>query len=243
MDQMANRRSKRMRLVPFTALFALGTVSALVIGTVNCSRQEPFEPDAVASPIPGATSVPVDRRVLPFHSESGGSASVASRSTGGETANPFGSQTLANTLPAGTLITVRLRSSLSAATAHPGDAFSATLADPVIIDDKMFAAPGSQVTGIVQSSRTDQDAKLSRKLGYFELTLVSFEVNGENLPLQTSSLFARATVQPNSSVDTVRILKGHRLTFRLTAPVSTGSFKSSPSTAASRFASARKSAE
>ena len=64
-------------------------------------------------------------------------------------------------------------------------------------------------------------------MGYFELTLDAITVAGKPVALQTSSLFARGTIQPsnissgssNIRSNSIRVQKGRRLTFRLTAPL------------------------
>ncbi len=65
-------------------------------------------------------------------------------------------------------------------------------------------------TGHIESVRAGAGS------GYFQLTLTAITVEGRPLALQTSSLFARGTVQPP---DEIRVQKGRRLTFRLTSPV------------------------
>lgn len=226
---MLNCRSKTMRLLLWFGLCSLGTVFT------SCSRQEPFQP-SVPSTAMAASPTSIGGSSLPFHPESEtiavGSPSNATASMAGVAVKPFGSRTRSeDVLPTGTLISVRLRGSLSAANVHPGDRFSATLADPLIVDGRMFADSGSPITGVVQSAREEEEPS-GRRLGYFELTLLSADMNGQKMPLRTSSLFARATSQPNLSTS-VRIQKGHRLTFRLTAPISVNAEVSpQPTTAA-----------
>jgi hypothetical protein len=65
-------------------------------------------------------------------------------------------------------------------------------------------------TGHVESVRAHAGS------GYFELTLTAITVDGRQLALQTSSLFARGTFEQS---DGVRVQKGRRLTFRLISPV------------------------
>jgi len=52
-------------------------------------------------------------------------------------------------IPAGTVLTVRLQSALGSKTSKPGDRFSATLADPIVVDGKTVAGAGSGVSGTV----------------------------------------------------------------------------------------------
>ena len=72
-----------------------------------------------------------------------------------------------------------------------------------------------------------------RDTGYVRLTLNSIAIGGKNVPLETSSLFARASAREAAELsatpvgDTtdvarsgiIRLKKGRRLTFRLTSSV------------------------
>ena len=92
------------------------------------------------------------------------------------------------TIPAGTVVAVRLQSTVSSATAHPGDTFDAVLDEPLIVKGQTVAERGANVTGRVV------EAKSSGRLhdsGYLRLTLASIHVNGKSVPVQTSSLFAK----------------------------------------------------
>lgn len=161
---------------------------------------------------------------LPFHTDTvhaaGGGATPAVPSDpklGGGV--PFRGRLHQRVLPAGTLLTVQLSRTLSAARVRAGDNFAAAVAAPIRIDGETLVDRGAAVTGRIESteSETDQD----RALGYFRLTLNSITVAGKLVPLQTSSLFAPGTTQSSSlsRSNSIRVQKGHRLTFRLIAPV------------------------
>lgn len=94
------------------------------------------------------------------------------------------------TIPSGTPITVRLRSSVSSAASHSGEAFDAVLDDPLIIDGQTVAPRGAIVTGRVVSAKASGHLK---DPGYLRLTLVTLSINGKELPIQTSSIFAKGT--------------------------------------------------
>ena len=66
---------------------------------------------------------------------------------------PTGSLT-PNAIPAGTPLSVRLRTSLSSATCQPGDSFEAVLDEPVIVRGKMLAPRGAAVTGKVLDAKS-----------------------------------------------------------------------------------------
>jgi hypothetical protein len=143
---------------------------------------------------------------------------------------PFRAASHPHVLPSGTLLTVQLEDSLSTATVHAGDAFTASVAAPLSIDGDTVIERGTAVTGRVESAQSQTDRPgLVPGSGYFRLSLNAITVEGRQLALQTSSLFARGTSEPadvstsGSTPDlhspSLRVPKGHRLTFRLTAPV------------------------
>jgi hypothetical protein len=130
------------------------------------------------------------------------------------------------------LLTVQLENSLSAATAHVGDAFTASVAAPLTIEQNTVIERGAAVAGRIESERSLASRQgRGQSSGYFRLTLNSITIEGRQFALQTSSLFARATSQPSMGV---AVQKGRRLTFRLTAPVTLDD----PSSAADRQSSA-----
>ncbi len=91
-------------------------------------------------------------------------------------------------IPAGTPLAVRLRTSLSSATARPGDSFEAVLDEPIVVRGKILALRGANVTGKVL------DAKAAGELqepGYMRLALTAVFLNGQPLPIQTSSIFVK----------------------------------------------------
>lgn len=130
-------------------------------------------------------------------------------------AMPFGSR--AHVLPSGTLLTVQLESPLSTADVRDGDTFTASVAAPLAIDGDPLIERGAVATGHVESVRAQAGS------GYFQLKLSTIAVEGRQLALQTSSLFAQGTSQ---QPDGVRMQKGRRLTFRLTSPVTLNEPKS-----------------
>jgi hypothetical protein len=92
------------------------------------------------------------------------------------------------TVPAGTVLNVRLQSSVSSATANPGQSFDAVLDEPLVVKGQTVAPRGAAVTGRVV------EAKSSGRLhdsGYLQLTLASININGKPVPVETSSLFAK----------------------------------------------------
>jgi hypothetical protein len=91
------------------------------------------------------------------------------------------------TIAAGTPIGVRLQQQVSSASARPGDEFAAVLAEPLAVQGKTIAPAGAAVTGRVIAARSSGRLHDS---GYLRLGLVSVEVGGHALPVETSSVFA-----------------------------------------------------
>jgi len=159
---------------------------------------------------------------LPFHTGSQSLANDPGRpalptSLNPQGTSPFRASSQPRTFAPGTLVTVQLGRSLVANKVHAGDPFNATLLSPLAIDGSTLIATGTHVAGHIESTRLQLDP--SKPLGYFQLSLDSITVDGRDLPLQTSSLFARTSVRAGgaSQAKIFQIKKGHHLTFRLTA--------------------------
>jgi hypothetical protein len=100
---------------------------------------------------------------------------------------PTGSLT-PTAIPAGTPLAVRLRTSLSSATSRPGDSFEAVLDEPIVVRGKMIAPRGANVTGKVLDARAANELQ---EPGYMRLALTAVSLNGQSLPIQTSSIFVK----------------------------------------------------
>jgi hypothetical protein len=185
----------------------------------GCARSEPVHPAEEGGTVAAAPQ-------LPFHpGETQASADAPATAPDAKPAKglPFRLSSETRVLPAGTLLTVQLQDSLLASHVHGGDVFSALIADPVVKEGETVIERGSEVRGLVEAAQSRAGS------GYVRLTLSAITVEGISFALQTSSLFARATAR-ESSISSggssshrlpggVRIQKGRRLTFRLTAPV------------------------
>ncbi|HEV2990369.1 MAG TPA: hypothetical protein VG759_18165 [Candidatus Angelobacter sp.] len=100
---------------------------------------------------------------------------------------PFsGNQALV--VPKGTAIYVRLEHTISSSTAQPGDSFSAVLDEPLEIEGQTVVPQGTKISGHVVAAR--ESGRL-HNAGYLRLTLSSLNLNGKEVPLQTSSIFVR----------------------------------------------------
>ncbi len=201
-----------MRRFPATRSLTIGTVLLALFGAVGCAP-----PDGL--PSADGTSQPEQHKV-PFHEADGKAPSpnsVLTQDKGPtpETDLPFQE---AQSLPAGTLLTVRTKSPISAENPEANGTFEAMVDQPVVVEGNQLVPLGAMVSGRVESARA---SNLRRSSGYVRLTLESVHLAGSNVPVQTSSLFVRGraslTSGPHSQV--VRLERGRRLVFRLTEPM------------------------
>jgi hypothetical protein len=188
-----------------------GPVVLALVATVGCSR--PFE-----TPAEGA----VNESRAPFKD----SQSQPSRS--GETAGltpvaavsdrpqglPFQPS---EEIPAGTLLTVKLQTPIAVRVPIMVDSFEAVIEQPVLIQGNTLIPQGSSVVGHVESVFLSE---MEPRRGYVGLVLDSIRIGEGTVPVQTSNLFARQTSMKNSTVSTIRLERGRRLTFRLIQPIS-----------------------
>lgn len=91
-------------------------------------------------------------------------------------------------IPAGTPVTIRLKNSVSSATAIADDTFEAVLEEPVVINGRIVAARGTLVTGRVVDARP---MKQIQAPGYLRLALSSMVIQGKPTVLRTSSNFLK----------------------------------------------------
>jgi hypothetical protein len=193
---------------------------------VGCER-----PTAVQT----ADAAPTDQHQVPFHAAptTPGASPDGSQvaQVGPETSLPFQE---ARNLPAGTLLTVRLKYPISAENPGEKETFEAVMDEPVVIEGNRLVPRGTSVAGRVESV---QSSNVGRNRGYVRLALDSIHLAGANLSVQTSSLFVKGNAsasapqgddqrdaqeaethpaQPQAGV--IRLEKGRRLTFRLTEP-------------------------
>jgi hypothetical protein len=152
---------------------------AIVLGvilTAGCSRQS-------AVPVAASSGPPGDEEHLPF-AQAGQATGISPTSA----VIPPGAH-----VPAGTPVTVHLGSTLSSATAHPGDSFDAVLDEPIVVNGGVLAERGAPVTGRIMEAKA---AGISDSPGYLRLTLGSITIRGQALPAQSSSTFAKGGGPP-----------------------------------------------
>ena len=87
------------------------------------------------------------------------------------------------TIPAGTFATVRVNQYLSSDRNQPGDAFTATLVQPLVVNGVVVAEPGQTIAGRVVESQKAGRVEGTSRLGVqlTELTLV----DGQQVPIQS----------------------------------------------------------
>lgn len=200
-----------MRQFPATRRLTLGTVLLALLVTFGCAP-----PDGLPS-ADGAAQAEQHR--VPFHDADGKSSSPNSVPAQSgpklEMDLPFQNP---QSLPAGTLLTVRTKNSISAENLDVKETFEAMVDQPVVIDGNQLVPLGAMVSGRVESARA---SNLRRNRGYIRLTLESIQLAGSDVPVQTSSLFVRGRAGATQASESlvVRLERGRRLVFRLTEPV------------------------
>jgi hypothetical protein len=213
---LRNRRMRRDEQMAALsrAILALTFACVTLAWSTGCSRQ---------LAVPGLGTAADGNRQLPFDQVSnGGGNSPTAALTPQE-------------IPAGAEITVQLGSALSSEDSRVGDSFEALLDVPVIIAGMTIVSQGSSVTGRVVATK----ASSFHDPGYLRVTLASISINGKSIPVQTSSIFAKAGsyervkramteavadsgTGPSSNAHgkgDVKFSTGHRLTFRLVQPL------------------------
>ncbi|HYL35646.1 MAG TPA: hypothetical protein VEV17_07030 [Bryobacteraceae bacterium] len=90
------------------------------------------------------------------------------------------------TIPAGTWITIRVNEPLSSDHNQPGDAFVATLAQPLVVNGLLLARRGQTVTGMVTEAKKAGRASGLSRLG-LELTEVGL-ADGNQVQIKTQMM-------------------------------------------------------
>ena len=114
--------------------------------------------------------------------------------------------------PAGTLLTVRLKSAVYAGISPSDASFEAIVVEPLMVAGNALIPRGTSVAGRVESART---SSLKPNRGYVRLVLNSMQLGNRRIPVQTDSLFAREAPMGNAPISIIHLEKGRRLTFRL----------------------------
>lgn len=91
-------------------------------------------------------------------------------------------------LPAGTAITIRLQNTISSATASTGEGFEGVVDVPIVIEGQTAIPLGTVVKGRVLAAKTS--GRLHDP-GYLRIALVSLQLAGRPVAIETSSIFAK----------------------------------------------------
>jgi hypothetical protein len=218
------RRPQGLAIWPMLLIMLLA-----VLWTAGCARPDGPQSDDAA--------LHAEQHPVPFHEEATTSQSRASAATQEsgrslETGLPFHES---QNLPAGTLITVRLKNPVAATNPGGNGTFEALIDEPVVIEGNRLIPRGATVAGRVESARV---SSVKRDHGYVRLALDSIKMGEVSLPIQTSSLFVRGNAADTQSAHpqaasgevapgetpsdaspvVIRLEKGRRLTFRLAEP-------------------------
>jgi hypothetical protein len=198
------------------------TVVPALLWTAGCARPTGPQSDDAA--------LHADQHPVPFHEQGatarpGDSPATQENGKNPESGLPFNESP---NLPAGTLLTVRLKTPVAAENPGANGTFEAVVDEPVVIEGNKLVPRGATVAGRVEAARV---SNVKRDHGYVRLALDSIHLGGVSLPIQTSSLFVRGNaggaqaasgeVAPGetpkeASTVVIRLEKGRRLTFRLT---------------------------
>lgn len=103
----------------------------------------------------------------------------------------------ASTIPAGSLVHVRITDELSSETAQPGDTFHGVLENPIEVNGKTLYPRGSAVTGRV--SAVESSGRLSHP-GLLELELIRVESGGKSATLTTEPWTLKGKSHTKSNV-------------------------------------------
>jgi hypothetical protein len=110
------------------------------------------------------------------------------------------------TIPAGKVISIRLNEPLSSDHSHPGEGFTATLDQPIVVNGWVVARRGETVVGTVTSAKKAGRVKGVSQLG-LELTEITV-VDGQQLPLETELWNGSAGTSHGADAGTIATTTG-----------------------------------
>lgn len=186
-----------------------GPVVLALVATVGCSR--PFETTVEGAARPSQAPLTTQAGTNPASQTP---VLTPAASAQRQQSLPFQPS---QEVPAGTLLTVRLQTPITVRVPIMEDAFEAVIDRAVEVNGNTLIPTGTSVAGHVESVFVSQ---MEPRRGYVGLELDLVRLGDANIPLQTSNLFARQTSSKVVNKSTVRLERGHRLTFRLTEPIS-----------------------
>jgi hypothetical protein len=150
------------RLIMDNRLRFSGIAIAIAAGLAGCSKTN--DPSAVTGLTPASDAAPAKVEAPPPKSE------------------PV-------TIDAGTPIKIRTQTELSTKSAKTGDSFTATLAEPIVIEGKVIAPRGTQVEGRVVDS--DPGGRV-KGLATISVLLTQLRVGDRNVAIETHAIARQA---------------------------------------------------
>ena len=151
--------------------FALFLAASTVAFAQNSSNGWKRVGDSAEAPMPDQAAPPPPDQAAPPPNYQQPSAAVPAQLT----------------VPAGTFLTVRVNQMLSSDRNQPGDAFSASLVQPLVVNGLVVAEPGQTIAGQVVDTKKSHLGETAR-LG-IQLTTLTL-VDGQQVPIQ-SQLISR----------------------------------------------------
>jgi len=159
-------------------------------GTVNTDLEKAAV-DRIASRESGV------KKVVDGLTVSGSSAAPASGASAPASNNSSAS---GPTVPAGTVVTVRMIDAIDSAKNHPGDEFAATLNSAVVVGDHVAFPQGSEVRVRLVEAKKSGHYKGSSQL---ELELTSITANGATYPVESGYYTLNGASRGKRTAETV----------------------------------------
>lgn len=172
----------------FTSILPLALAGLLLAG--GCSKQNPQSGNNASAPTtsqPAVPAPPPDQQAAapaPATSPSSGTAATAPGAAPAQSAAaPAPPPPVV--IPAGTHITVTIQEALGSRISQPGETFTATVAQPIVVDGQTVVRGGARATGTVVDAKP-----LGRFKGgaYLELRLDSIRAEGGSYQISTNAL-------------------------------------------------------
>ncbi len=179
----------------FEQKLVLGCLLACSLGVAMAQNTSPggwrrFDPSGPAAADPGAPPTAADPGAPPAADPGAPPAAAEPGAPPAEPQAQFAPQTppppqfpSSVTLPAGTWVTIRVNEPISSDHSQSGDAFTGTLAEPIIANGLVIARRGQLVTGVVTEAKKAGRVEGTSRLK-LELTAVGL-VDGRQVQLKT----------------------------------------------------------
>jgi len=144
------------------------------------------KPEQPASTQPGAADTTASAPApAPGTSAKPAPASGAKAAPGAATTAAAVPSAAPSSLPAGTVLTVRLGQALGSRASHSGDEFMATLAEPVESNGNVLIPEGANARGVVEEAVPLGKFKGGARL---KISLKEVTIGGKSYPVETSSV-------------------------------------------------------